>query len=265
MAIFLLLLLITISYYIYLIYGFHDFRFKKLTLNIFKKKEGKSKVLFVFPHPDDETVTSGGLINKLSMSDDYEVHLVCLTKGEKGNELIDLDENELAKVREKEFSKAVEILGVKNYELKDFGDGEIERNYQTVKKYIQDYIQNKSIDFVVTFERTGMYGHKDHVFTSKAVNEIHDELRSFKTLYTTIPEKLERRDSLRIHMKNIELEEFDLNEQPEFYFPTYRTCLLKYRAARVYKSQNLSHNMPLFAKMFLVCSVEYYTTKYKSE
>lgn len=74
------------------------------------------RVLFVHAHPDDETITTGGLIAELAAAG-RSVWLVTATRGERGEvvagPLSALEgTEELARERERELGRAAEILGV---------------------------------------------------------------------------------------------------------------------------------------------------------
>lgn len=77
---------------------------------------GRSRVLFVHAHPDDETITTGGTLAALAAAG-REPILVTLTRGERGEVTPGslqalVHEHGLAVVRQNELATALEILGV---------------------------------------------------------------------------------------------------------------------------------------------------------
>ncbi len=77
---------------------------------------GVRVVLVVHAHPDDETISSGGLLVEL-VQRGTQVHLVTATRGERGEIVAGtldptLDEAELAHAREAELRGALDVLGV---------------------------------------------------------------------------------------------------------------------------------------------------------
>ena len=62
---------------------------------------GKKKVMFVYAHPDDAEMYSGGTIARLK-KEGFEVRHVKMTMGNKGSRQEDYSEVELAEIREPE-------------------------------------------------------------------------------------------------------------------------------------------------------------------
>ncbi len=246
----------------FIIYNLHDFSMPQIKISDLKTNKNKTKVLFVFPHPDDEVFSSGGLMRKLSKDKRFEVFVLSITQGEKGKELLKITDNELAKIRETEYYQALKKIGSKNNLMWKYGDGNLINQQEDLKNELSEYISKQQFDLVVTFERTGMYGHKDHVVLSKIINQISKELKRFRVLYSTLPKKIEDRYNPKHRIKDLQLEQFDYNQQPEFRFFVGKSIFLKYIALRAYKSQNLSHFLPLWAKILLM-PYEYYTYKYE--
>ncbi len=237
-------------------FGLPSLSLESLLNNEKFKKGGKTNVLFVFPHPDDEVMSSGGLICKISKNNKFKTFVVSATKGEKGNELLKIPEKELVKVRENEFKSALKILGVKNYELWDFADGELNNQMQKLSVEIKTFIENNKIDWVITYEKGGLYGHKDHITLSKAVKELYVQQKNFKVLYAAFPTAVIN----RIKGKNfeIELENSVEHEKPALKVNILMQLYKKYSSAKVYKSQKLSHKLPLWFKIIQM-PFEYYT------
>jgi LmbE family N-acetylglucosaminyl deacetylase len=264
-----LIILITIifliSVYIYGLYRLQDFHAKNAGIEYFrnsKKPIGKTNILFIYPHPDDETMGSGGLIRKLSKSNAFNVHVVSLTKGEKGKELVHVSDSELANIRTNEFIQAVSYLGVHKFELWDYPDGEVTENKDKVKEQILKYLKANDIHTVVTYERTGIYGHKDHVALSRIVYEISKENRSLRVLYSTISQKVEKLYNFPKHIVGLELTKKTYCEKPEIRINKFKDIISQYKAAKSHKSQKLNHVMPLWLALFLQ-PYEYYTTVYE--
>ena len=71
------------------------------------------RLLFVFAHPDDESFSCGGTIAKY-VAAGWHVDLMCATRGEEGNRgpFVDLPQNQLGEIRQKELQKAGMVLGI---------------------------------------------------------------------------------------------------------------------------------------------------------
>lgn len=129
-----------------------------IDLSNFKNK----KVLVIFPHPDDETVVAGGLIQRL-IGFGAKVSVVSLTSGDQGKIHIHGRGLSLGEIRRHEFFKAVQRLGVTNYEIFNFPDGKL-KDTKVWHPVIDDYIRH--YDLVITYDPSGVTGHPDHIALS---------------------------------------------------------------------------------------------------
>jgi LmbE family N-acetylglucosaminyl deacetylase len=171
-----------------------------------------STLLLVHAHPDDEAVSTGGVMMK-AHEDGHRVVLVTANRGEVG-EIHNMDEAatrpHLAEVRTKELEKASRILGVDRGEFlgyRDSGmvgtaDNENPASFhqaplaEAAAKLAMILRQEKP-DVVVTYAEDGIYGHPDHIkahfVTIAALDSI---LRSSepwtpqKLYYTAIPRSM---------------------------------------------------------------------------
>jgi LmbE family N-acetylglucosaminyl deacetylase len=82
-------------------------------------------VLGVFAHPDDAEIGAGGTLARWA-SQGREVHLLILTNGDKGSQVVGLDSEELARIRAEETVEAGRILGLHDVRVLDTPDGELE-------------------------------------------------------------------------------------------------------------------------------------------
>lgn len=219
-------------------------------------KKSKYKILAIDPHPDDETMTSGGFLSMMASRADVELKHICLTKGEKGDELISASKEVLASMREKEYVAAVNILGIKNYEILDFPDGGLIEKKDVVELRLKDEIAIFKPDLILTYEKGGLYGHPDHVaLTSvieKIVKESHPEI---KILYKTMPQQMIDELTKSVEMNLVQDVE---HSYPKYMFPVGRVFWKKYKAAKSHKSQDLGNGKPLLL-VTVVLSMEYFT------
>jgi LmbE family N-acetylglucosaminyl deacetylase len=85
-------------------------------------------VLAVFAHPDDAEIGAGGTMAKWA-SEGREVHLLILTNGDKGSQVVGQDPEALALARTAETVEAGKVLGLTDVRVLDTPDGELENVY----------------------------------------------------------------------------------------------------------------------------------------
>jgi N-acetyl-1-D-myo-inositol-2-amino-2-deoxy-alpha-D-glucopyranoside deacetylase len=135
-------------------------------------------LLEVHAHPDDESITSGGLF---AMSADRGIHtvLVTCTGGELG-EIVDpaLEEvrPRLAEVRAGELRAAGKILGIRDIEMLGYRDSGMagapenaypgsfaSANFEEAAARLTGLLRKYCPDVVATYDQNGGYGHPDHI------------------------------------------------------------------------------------------------------
>jgi LmbE family N-acetylglucosaminyl deacetylase len=132
------------------------------------------KWLFIFAHPDDETVSCGGTIKKLAELG-HEVILVSATDGSAGEVMKPAQEKllefgSLGALRRYEFQQVADFLGAQKARILDFADGEITNQmvWSSLTLAMGEVIEEYQPDALVTFDHTGWYFHLDHVGVSIA-------------------------------------------------------------------------------------------------
>jgi N-acetylglucosamine malate deacetylase 2 len=133
------------------------------------------KFLFIFAHPDDESVACAGTIHQLVQAG-HQVHLIHTTDGGAGEVTTMAARNRLkelgsvAAVRQEEMQAVHKHLGLASYEFLSFSDGAVANQHvwQELKAALVSKIDEVLPDVVVTFDHTGWYYHLDHVGTSIA-------------------------------------------------------------------------------------------------
>lgn len=152
------------------------------------------KVLMVFAHPDDESMSSGGTIAKLK-SKGATVKLITATKGEvgsSGNPPL-CKKDELGEVREKELRKAAKVLGISQIYFLGFIDGTLHTiPINKLVNKISPILRLEKPDVVVTFDKSGISNHPDHIAVSKACTKSFDAYmkgcqKHVRLYYTALP------------------------------------------------------------------------------
>jgi N-acetyl-1-D-myo-inositol-2-amino-2-deoxy-alpha-D-glucopyranoside deacetylase len=167
-------------------------------------------LLLVHAHPDDEAISTGGVMMK-AKADGHRVVLVTATRGEAG-EIHNMDEPStrprLDKVRTKELEAATRILGVDRVEFLGFRDSGMvgtpenddQRSFHQAPldkaaAKLAAILREERPDVVVTYDSDGSYGHPDHIKAHHTTNAALDVLekegwRPRKVYYTAIPRSL---------------------------------------------------------------------------
>jgi LmbE family N-acetylglucosaminyl deacetylase len=130
----------------------------------------KLKLMAVLAHPDDESLGLGGVLAKYS-SQNIDIFLVTATRGQRGR-YGDLPQKpsleEIGRMREKELRAAAIKLGVRDVELLDYVDGDLDQaDPKIVIAEIVRSIRKHKPDIIVTFGPEGVYGHPDHIAISQ--------------------------------------------------------------------------------------------------
>lgn len=141
-------------------------------------------IVCIFAHPDDEAFGPGGTIAKLSK--EYNIYLLCATKGQIGKEGRNLrsSSSSLAKIRTNELLKSAKILGVKKVYFLGFKDGELSNNlYHKLASKVQSHLKKLKPEIVITYEPQGVSGHIDHITVSMVTMFSVQKLKFIKEVW----------------------------------------------------------------------------------
>ncbi len=142
--------------------------------------------LFVFAHPDDETVACAGTIHKLVQSG-HKVIVVSATNGSAGQASPEVQKSlvlqyagDLGALREAEFTMVCKYLGVHQAKLLHFTDGQItnEQVWEKLRIGIISLINQYQPEVMITFDHSGWYFHLDHVGVSIATTLAFHQTKS---------------------------------------------------------------------------------------
>src|SRR6202165_510054 len=161
-------------------------------------------LLLVHAHPDDESISTGGIMMKAKAHG--ERGLPCAaTRGEVG-EIYNMDEASsrprLGEIRTEELKAAGEILGVDRTEflgyrdsgMVDTADNKDPRSFhqapmEDAAAKLEVVHRVERTDVVVTYSEDGVYGHPDHIkahfVTNAALDLVEREGWGRKQLYYT--------------------------------------------------------------------------------
>jgi N-acetylglucosamine malate deacetylase 2 len=137
------------------------------------------KILYIFPHPDDESFGPAGAIHQ-QVTTGNEVHLLTLTRGgaTQVRFKLDLSVEQMGEVRFKEMQKVKEVLGLSSMEVLDLPDSRLkELDPRVLERIVADHIEKVRPDVVITYPVHGGSGFHDHLVTYAVVKRVFLELR----------------------------------------------------------------------------------------
>lgn len=136
-------------------------------------------ILYIFPHPDDESFGPAPAIAHQVQRGD-EVHLLTLTKGgaTRMRHKYSLSVEEMGEVREKELTDVAKVLGIKSLTVLDFPDSQLKfLDPRSIEKSVAQHIDAVRPDIVVTYAVYGVSGFHDHLVTHAVVKRVFCEMR----------------------------------------------------------------------------------------
>jgi N-acetylglucosamine malate deacetylase 2 len=149
----------------------------RMSTDLFPEKN--HRILYVFPHPDDESFGPALAISSQRRRGD-EVHLLTLTRGgaTRVRHELGLSITEMGEVRAREMDCVREVLDLSGFTLLDLPDGglkdldpidleaEVARVVETVRPHV-----------LVTYAVHGISGFTDHLVTHAVVKRLFCQLR----------------------------------------------------------------------------------------
>ena len=151
-------------------------------------KNNQLTLMTVHAHPDDEAISTGGILAKYS-AEGIRTVLVTCTKGELGKAEDPLykpprPDMGIAEIREKELAAAIRILNIcayHNLSYKDSGMIGTQGNHDP-KAFVRaditeaahrlaGIIRRERPQVVVTYDENGIYGHPDHIMANRVTQK----------------------------------------------------------------------------------------------
>jgi N-acetylglucosamine malate deacetylase 2 len=137
------------------------------------------KILYLFPHPDDESFGPAGAIDQ-QVKGGNQVYLVTLTRGgaTKVRHKLNLSIEQMGLVRIREMEKVQEVLGIKEMHILDYEDGGLALiNPLHLETIVEEWITKIQPNIMVTYPVHGGSGHHDHIALHAAVNRVFHALK----------------------------------------------------------------------------------------
>jgi LmbE family N-acetylglucosaminyl deacetylase len=139
-----------------------------------------ARLLYIFPHPDDESFGPGPLIAR-QRRQGHEVYLLTLTKGEATTqrEKYGYSKAKMGEVRHAEMQQVARTLDLSGMTVLDFPDGRLDAlDPLRLEEVIAAHLQEVEPDVVVTYAVHGISGHPDHLVTHAVVKRVYCALRA---------------------------------------------------------------------------------------
>ena len=143
------------------------------------------KILYIFPHPDDESFGPAPAISA-QLRQGHEVYLLTLTKGEatKQRFRLGVDKKEMGLIRYKEMQCVEKTLGLNGMTVLDLPDNELKKmNPIELERVVEKQIHDLQPDVIVTYAVHGVSGFEDHLVSHAVVKRVFCKLRDLETGY----------------------------------------------------------------------------------
>lgn len=137
------------------------------------------RILYIFPHPDDESFGPALAISAQRHAG-HEVHLLTLTRGgaTRQRHRLGLSVEEMGALRFEEMKKVAQVLDLNGMEVLDYPDGKLkEINPRDLELVIKGHAGTVRPEIVVTYPVHGISGFHDHLVTHAVVKSSFCELR----------------------------------------------------------------------------------------
>ncbi len=137
------------------------------------------KILYIFPHPDDESFGPAQVMSK-QRRDGNEVYLLTLTKGgaTKQRHKYGYSIEEMGEIRFKEMLDVAKVLNLSGMNVLDLPDSGLkEMDPRDIEKVVQDEIERLKPDVVVTYAVHGISGFHDHLIIHGIVKRVFVEMK----------------------------------------------------------------------------------------
>jgi len=137
------------------------------------------KILYIFPHPDDESFGPAPAI-ATQRRQGHEVYLFTLTRGEatKQRFRLGVSKKEMGEIRYQEMQcveKVLDLNGMTVFDLPDSGLKEMDP--ADIEEVIYNQINKIKPDVVVTYAVHGVSGFEDHLVSHAVVKRVYCDMK----------------------------------------------------------------------------------------
>lgn len=138
------------------------------------------KILYIFPHPDDESFGPAAAIHKQRRMG-CEVHLLTLTRGgaTRQRHKLGYTIEEMGETRLREMNNMAKVLDLSSLTVWDFPDSRLkELDPCELEDPIEEHITSIEPDVIVTYPVHGISGFHDHLVTHALVKRVYCRMRA---------------------------------------------------------------------------------------
>lgn len=144
-----------------------------------------SRILYIFPHPDDESFGPAPAMAQ-QLEQNHEVHLLTLTRGgaTRQRHKLGLSVDEMGEVRLKEMKDVSETLRLSSMEVLDLPDSGLKDMCpMDIEQAVHAHIKSLQPDIIVTYAVHGISGFFDHLVCHAVVKRVFCELKQMNASY----------------------------------------------------------------------------------
>lgn len=137
------------------------------------------RILYIFPHPDDESFGAAHAMSR-QLRDGHEVYLLTLTKGgaTKQRHRYGYSIEEMGEARYKEMLNVAKVLNLSGMNVLDLPDSGLkEMDPRDIEKVVKDEIEKLKPNVVVTYAVHGISGFHDHLIIHGIVKRVFVEMK----------------------------------------------------------------------------------------
>jgi LmbE family N-acetylglucosaminyl deacetylase len=137
------------------------------------------KILYIFPHPDDESFGPAAVIHQ-QRNQGHEVYLLTLTKGgaTRQRHKLGLTVDEMGEVRYREMLDVERTLGLSGMTVLDYPDSGLkELDPRILEQAVRGHVSQIKPEIIITYPVHGISGFHDHLVTHAVVKRVFIEMR----------------------------------------------------------------------------------------
>lgn len=194
------------------------------------EKISNKKLLVVFPHPDDESVMAGGLIQR-AMKLGFEVTVLILTEGDRGKIFVNGRGRSTVEIRRQEMAEAMSRLGVIDWIMWKFPDGKLRYRHKW-RERLGKFIEETKPGVIVSYDLSGVSGHPDHIVVAREIRQLLKKKPEVSLYWVSFEGEMRKR------VVNMRVDKY--LSQPEYVLDlSFSEAWRKWRSVFTHKSQNL--------------------------